>query len=323
MAVSKAGRGIAFLITFVAWLLLTSQTDKNAFQSLTVVDTRDNNENNTTLHQMPQNEMNISWIDAIPFGELKENAVLIFFHIPKTGGSTYIGSVGKLDFIESHFAPGRNAFKRMLPRLNYLCSNPPSADEPRKTGLFILHGLAPSFWELQEQLQHWRSNAKANGVKIFVFTSLREPISWYLSAFNYHYRRDGRDRLPATEEGLLRAAQHNPLCTYLIKGYQYTRQSVRNQYKPTSEDCNAILHGMYKNMDWVGTTDRMKESTELLRRLLGLPPDFEFTNKRILTGKNGTLTLKMLSPHTIEYHRNISALDYDLYQKALEWEYQL
>ena len=78
-------------------------------------------------------------------------------------------------------------------------------------------------------------------------------------------------------------------------------------------------------MDWVGTTERHKETTDLIQHLLGLPADFQFniTNKAHDVGGNCTVTMEMLGSDLIEYHRNISTLDYELHQQVQEWQLRI
>ena len=148
-------------------------------------------------------------------GQLKENAVIIFFHIPKTGGMSITDNIALSSNYQHLRAMGRR-WERSKEIVDRMCSTP-SSSTGRKTVLMEIHTLAPTFMKLQDQLQMWRANATANGVELFVFTLLREPVSWAVSAFNYHYRYHHISGMrDATNEALREVAQHNPQCSFLL-----------------------------------------------------------------------------------------------------------
>lgn len=252
-------------------------------------------------------------------GQLKENAVVIFFHVPKTGGSTISHGLSQILTIQ-YLRPIGKKWSTYKDKIDQLCSTRPFLGNRIKTVVLEIHTLAPVFMNLQDQLQIWRVNAASNGIELFVFTNLREPVSWAVSAFNYHHRRVASlSILNGTNEALRQVSPNNPQCEFLLRSYKY-KAAPEKRFSPKQEECNSVFNAMKTQMDFVGSTDHLKETTDILHFLLDLPKNFTFTHEKS-AGQDKTLLplrYEQLSDETIQYLCNISVLDYELYANSHE-----
>ena len=265
-------------------------------------------------------------------GQLKRDSVIIFIHVPKTGGTTISNNI---EFrsntsmkLFTHIHGGRKMWRRGKDYIdNYLSRSRRTETENIKKGeqsVFMeIHTLAPSFVTLQDQIQAWKHNATANGKNLFVFTILREPVSWSMSAFNHYFHGSIVNDLRANPNKttansvLVDYCQENAQCTFLFHSWQYPKPKS-HRWNPQKKNCDFVYTSLENQADFVGTTERIHDVTEMLKFLLDMPSNFTFTHEN--SGKTNSAGLYIgineMSNNTLEYYKSMTSLDNDLYENA-------
>jgi Sulfotransferase family len=262
---------------------------------------------------------------------------ILFLHVPKTGGTTIRDALMKYDQVQYHFVSGRKLFdKAHINAMKYLSmvssssSNNKNNDKKRRKTFFLeIHGRdSPHLLELVGTIQIYRRMAQEHDIPIFIFSMLREPISYALSYFNFfHVQRGPNPYFPQvepTETNLLEYSLYNPQCQFLARGEmslrQRRRKGVDNKPMPSIEECQLVQDALRNHMDWVGTTEQLNESTlPILRQVLVVGDDpssshLSFPTKRVSRhGRNESLALADLSFSTLAALQNMSRLDQELY----------
>ena len=257
-------------------------------------------------------------------GQLKENSVIVFIHVPKCGGGSIVQNIERslpdMKYFV-HTMGGRKAWRGGKTYIDqYMATS--STGEKKQSVFLEIHTLSPSFMNIHGLLQAWRSNAKDNGMELFVFTTLREPVSWALSAFNWVHRQKVTElrmnpNATATNAALRDLAQENPQCSFLAHSWMYPRQHGR--WLPKKEDCDLLFDTMKNHIDFVGTTEKHQDTIEMLTYLLDLKNNF--THEHSADNINvASIRYNEMTQETIEFHNHISVLDYNLYKDVLaEW----
>lgn len=163
---------------------------------------------------------------------------------------------------------------------------------PNKTiVVYEAHGGPPCLFYnmLSNNLGVWRELAKKNRVPFFAFTTVREPISWYQSFYNYFVTGAGQN---VTEEGFFDNPhmKANMQCAELF-GINWRRvPAIQVSYS----QCMDALTLLKNQMDRISTTDKL--STELIpiisylgrfkKRDLGviLPREITPSKKKLVLG---------------------------------------
>jgi hypothetical protein len=145
--------------------------------------------------------------------------------------------------------------------------------------LFLeLHGKTHSVLQLYTQLQRWRRLAAAHDTGFFVYTLVREPVSFTVSNFNFFWAAPclfsggcPYKLYRATVDNLLFTAKPNVQCLYysrsdvtwrLFKDHHDGSDPFQVAYPTATEaECLAVQQVLLDEMDWVGTTDRLSQET--------------------------------------------------------------
>lgn len=263
-------------------------------------------------------------------GQLKEDAVIVFIHVPKTGGVSITDNIKRSPASMTYFVHkmgGRKAWKSGKAYIDQYFSNQTSTNGERRRSVFLeIHTLSPSFMSMLDLLQAWRTSATENGMELFVFTTLREPVSWALSAFNYVHRQRvselKKNPNAATINMALRdLAQENPQCSFFAHSWMYTKPQ-QHRWKPKEEDCDLLFDAMRRHIDFVGTTEHHQETVEMLIHLLGLPNNYTFIHENSAgTINDSSIRYNEMTNDTIQFHKDISLLDYKLHEDVQsEWK---
>jgi hypothetical protein len=110
---------------------------------------------------------------------LKNGGVVIFFHNPKTGGTSVNEMLlGRVDMFKRSFVPIEQIYKHLEEWTTTSTLSP-------KVKMVEIHGKGPGFLELIPKLREWRQQGAKHNVPIFVFTLLRDPLDWMFSCSNF------------------------------------------------------------------------------------------------------------------------------------------
>ena len=207
---------------------------------------------------------------------------------------------------------------------NYTATAPSTRTGEKRHSVFLeIHTLSPSFMNMTHGLlQAWRSNAKDNGMELFVFTALREPMPWALSAFNWvHGQKVSELRMnpnaTTTNAAVRDVAQENSQCSFLAHSWMYPQQHGR--WLPKKEDCDLLFDEMKNHIDFVGTTEKHQDTIEMLKYLLDLTNDFTHEHSADVVNV-ASIRYNEMTNETIQFHNNISLLDYKLHENVqAEW----
>lgn len=190
----------------------------------------------------------------------------------------------------------------------------------------------PTFLQMvQTVLPEWKNRCKQNNIPFFAFGIFREPISLSVSYHNFYHRIPQNPKRfdliqteNATEEAFLHYTIANPQCLFLARNedaYTKTGQDLRSTL--TQEECHQAYKGIQETLDWVGTTDRIRNETlPLLQQLFKTN---QFT-KRLIRNMNKTanpssaaevqtIHLSSLSEATLQNVESLTTWDKEMYEK--------
>lgn len=267
---------------------------------------------------------------------LQQNAVVLFNHLPKTGGTTVCAFGWKRSAAEFHrlFNEGdiKNISERVVATLeashnnnSMIEANATTESGPRR--LFLeLHGDIPGLDVLHSYIQKWRAIAEQSSEStFFAFTLLREPVSFHQSYFRHFHLASCRAKWCEeskydnyTEQNLLRSAIPNKQCELLVHGQQEWKLISRRPPRVTKEECLHAKERLIQDWDWVGFTE---EATSVviptLRRLFLNTSELLMQDQSIGSEERLCHNCKasvQLSEATSLRLRNMSSYDVDLYE---------
>lgn len=209
--------------------------------------------------------------------------IIIFLHVPKTGGTTIRRTYQNRDHVTYLFSNRRDKYDTLVPRVNEWVQTGPSNNEKagnsgHRIGILEIHARNnPTFLSICDQLHQWKATAKEHKVPFFAFTVLREPERFGLSYFNYYHGMRWEKRrfefLPSpnmTDANFIRTMHSNPQCLFLARSEQaYQKNFPELRQNLTRGECNQAYDCLRQTMDWIGTTERLiNETLPLLHQLI-------------------------------------------------------
>ena len=217
--------------------------------------------------------------------------VMVFLHVPKTGGTTIRKTYQKRENVTYLFSNRKEKYNSLVPIVNEWVRTGPSNKETvvfnnetstrrrqQHIGILEIHARNnPSLITICDQLQQWKATAKEQQIPFFAFTVVREPESFGISYFNYYHgmrwekrRFEFLPRDELTNDNFRRTMHHNPQCLFLTRSEQaYQKNFPTLRQNRTREECLEAYDCLRKTMDWIGTTERLQNETlPLLQYLL-------------------------------------------------------
>lgn len=247
-----------------------------------------------------------------------KGGVIVFLHNPKTGGSTV------REFIESQVYESRQGAKVVMSPQNtrhvsYWGTHTKESWELAKSKIddilsdpfpngtiFVMEDhVMPNIPDtLVPSLKEWRKKSRANNIPIFVVTQVREPISHYVSRFNY-FEVIGKKVEPTEDKLLDKIKQENLQCSFFLSGQFLDNRMSRDR-----------LQSVLEQVDWVHDTNRFgKEMLPLLAYMTRLQlRDLGVVQPMGYKEKTKKLKISDLSNETLAILGERSAADMELYQ---------
>jgi hypothetical protein len=142
------------------------------------------------------------------FNDFRERGGIVFFlHNPKTGGTTVREFLkSQVAHPEEHYLETHKekSWAAIVKKIDNYVQNGTNG-----TTIFVEDHVYPSIYRtLLPKLRKWRDVAANHSVPFFVFSMVREPLSRYISGFNY-YKVQNRKQDP-TEENFLKYLDQDP-----------------------------------------------------------------------------------------------------------------
>jgi hypothetical protein len=218
--------------------------------------------NSTITHQSMRPDLQLPMFN-------ETGGLVVFLHIAKTGGTTVRNAF--MEFPNVHVARFMNE-KQLSQRISqvdwFLSAN---NGKNRRERVLLLeihgrHGEPMSALQMHPYIKKWRARAAANNKKFFVFTLLREPTAFYVSYFNYFKHPDctlhwcDPPLVALTEENLVKTMVPNHQCQYLARK-RVKAETMKRALPLSREECESMYTLLKADVDWIGTTESMQETT--------------------------------------------------------------
>ena len=272
----------------------------------------------------------------------KGGGVIIFWHLAKTGGTTVRKQCATLPGVDymmlvtpQDYEGGAQTIADRLTPLSVANTGGTSENEIYRTEtenvdqhnhsrshtLFVeLHGMnSPTVLGMEPHLQQWRQLSEQHGTPLFIFTILREPVSYSISFFNFFHQHVTEQ---PSEYDLMRNS-FNRQCHTLAAPPGQSRTA-----------CAQLYHKFYQYFDWVGTTESLTtETLPLLQHLFRhkesqtrfatnatsswlLPSSNDQNNYNVATKNKFAFRRDFLSTDTILKIHEHTCLDRGLWERA-------
>ena len=257
----------------------------------------------------------------------EKGGLVVFLHVAKTGGTTIRQEFGQLPKVDVKRVFDKEDLDSSNSTIDWFLSKENNKDinSEATTLLLEIHGgkgEPMTIFEIHPYIQKWRAQAKVNEKNVFVVTLLREPESFYVSYFNV-FKNPGctakwcdSPTMKLTEENLLASAVPNHQCQFLARKVDKHQNS---QVPVSREECQSVFQLMKADLDWVGFTETMQETTlpllffSLSGNTTAGRKIFEVRNK---FRRRDRLSRKKLTASALQHLANISSYDRELYDNV-------
>ena len=196
-----------------------------------------------------------SLLDARPVPLMAETGgIVLFYHVAKAGGTTIrnvLKSFGNVNL------KARVNIVQALPDIKMWAKG---YSRGKVLAIEIHDGVNPNMEEIAAMLDPIREEAESNGVPFFSFTTLREPLSYAISFYNYENMGASSryDKGNYTEESFRQLTLPSPQCMFFARGELATTNLYPELgYNLTEEECTSTYEVMTRHIDWVGHMETM------------------------------------------------------------------
>ena len=301
-------RSIALLGILVVWLTRWLPLELLLPASLT-----ERRDNKCTSKQMPFFHNNMTQGD--------NGAVILFYHIAKTGGTTIRRAFANVSHVRYVLAKKNVPHRQVDAFLKVQQNNKHNGITRRKVLFLEFHGISPGLSELSERIISWRSQCTEKNIRFFAFTLLRDPVALHISAFTFFRHDDNKAMARNTsssfallQDQLLQTALPNRQCGVLHHGQG-------NKLSPslsavTSAQCDNVRQHLCREWDWVGTTEQLNTSTlpALHSIVHGTSAEVATVSSINIASANVQNWTVTVSQDTRQRLQNLSILDWELYK---------
>lgn len=239
---------------------------------------------------------------------LKQGGIVLFFHVPKTAGSSIRNQAKNLfEFTSTQGGKNEQLFDVVEQQILNWTSVSYYQEHSRSIVKFVeFHGRHPTFVQLRDKLALWRQRAEAIHMPFFVFATLRDPVNTQISIFNFFcikLQYHVRCKVPLNEKGLMLKSVSDPQSRWLC----HTSITLQDGNFSSS----TMHHDVLQHMDWVGTTEKLNETIHVLNNVL--PTKFKLDRVNKNTMKKRGVVRSELSPDKLRGLESNLTMDNALY----------
>lgn len=253
----------------------------------------------------------------------QHGGIVLFWHIPKTAGSSIGHNMRSYPWIDYVFGKGPKKCRHFHAKMNEATTRNITDRLPLDTKKVMwgeVHTGCDSILEIRESLASWRAAAEQRGIPFFAFTMLRDPVSWAISAFEYFcvdptYQRCKKVYQADTEENLLETALPNPQLNFLSHSWLHGGGMTPRRVDPTLQDEEEIIDLILDQFDWVGRVEEFNETVYVLEQILDEKLMDAFALNVYNTNAKGALHKDTLTHEGLAHIQGISEIDQELYDK--------
>ena len=284
----------------------------------------------TSIHPPSKKKYNVREIRR-NFGNFEEGGIVIFFHMPKTGGTSIREAAKRSLDIELVTNKKKSMARLRKEILSWTLSKDKTVGKGKQVKMVELHWDLDSLVEMKVDLDIWRKNSKENDIPFFVFTVLAEPAYTYMSFYNFFCIRQTKLRTldcdgPHTADHVMKVSPDNPQARWLCKATTLGLQKKTDDAKtridlnkmslpdPLDQDpyCSNIIEIVKETFDWVALKSRSKKTIKLLS-VMGIHLENRRTNKNKMPDN---LKFYEFSTEKQEMMRKNLKIDQELYDWA-------
>ncbi|KAL7560566.1 hypothetical protein ACA910_001432 [Epithemia clementina (nom. ined.)] len=278
----------------------------------------------TTLVERATATTNVAKKPLPSFVRGQPGGLIIFFHVAKNGGTTirrFLQGYNRVNVIW-----GPSTFIRNWALMRTIVEGRNNSTRARTTVVEIHMGPDTAVVELEKAIQTLRARALVNNIPFFVFSTVREPLSYAVSYYNYQNiginprYEHGTD----SEEDFLRLSLPSPQCLFFARGELATTKDFPIFGRDlTQTECQEAYQSMTRTIDWIGTVDKIQNETlPLLAYLLEGKKRHVDTVQHNMANKEVRIELQNLTASAIAHIRNITQADLEIFQRVQQ-EYSL
>ena len=208
--------------------------------------------------------------------ESENEGVVIFLHVPKTGGTTIRELAQSRAFDLAGFRYERVSKKKEFKAMEQTIENilqrrhATTKEVTDRLVFYELHGDIPGLEELHQLIQGWKNISRTTSVPIFTFAVVREPYSFHISYFRFFHHPRCKDiwcekpLLEETQEGLVQSLLPNHQLQCLLRGQFNVRKAHPSFRQEPVVEGRELKHAqdlLRTDWDWVGRLEDLSRVT--------------------------------------------------------------